>query len=46
MTAENGIAVAADVEREQGTVHKVTADDVPRIAQTLARAFYDDLVSR
>jgi hypothetical protein len=46
MTAENGIAVAADVERRQGTVRKATADDVPRIAQTLARALYDDPVSR
>jgi GNAT superfamily N-acetyltransferase len=42
MTAENRIAVAADVEDQKGTVRKATADDVPRLAKALARAFYDD----
>jgi hypothetical protein len=44
MTAENP-AIAGDTERRKKVVRKATADDVSGIAQSLAKAFYDDPVT-
>lgn len=43
MAAENP-TIARDTERRKKTVRKATADDAPGIAQSLARAFYNDPV--
>lgn len=43
MMAENP-TIAGDIERRKKTVRRATAGDAPRLARSLARAFYDDPV--